>query len=101
MVLHDVNKPDADASANSADVASNSGRIPKKKNAPTPLEKWTRTRGMFKKKVDNARKAQNGVFEEVFTTYQHLLGEEVRPLCTELVIKCDSRRVGRTGRARK
>ena len=54
MVLHDVNKPDADASAKSVDVASTSGRIPKKKNVSTPLEKWMRTKNMFKKKVDNA-----------------------------------------------
>ena len=87
IVLHDVNKPDADASAESVDVASTSEQISKKKNAPTPLEKWTRIRGIYKKKVDNARKAQNGVLEEVFTTYEHLLGEEVRPLWTELVTK--------------
>ena len=37
MVLYDVNKPDADTSAKSVDVASTSGRIPKKKNASTPL----------------------------------------------------------------
>ena len=86
MVLHDVNKPDADASAESTDVASTSGRIPKKK-ASTPIEKWMRTKNMYKKKIDNARKAQNGVLEEVFTTYEYLLGEEVRPLWTELVTK--------------
>ena len=78
IVLHDMNKPDADVSAESVDVASTSGRIPRKKDASTPFEKWTRTKGIFQKKVDNAQKAQNGVLEEVSTTYEHLLGEEVR-----------------------
>ena len=87
MVLHDVNKPDADASTESVDVASTSGKIPRKKNAPTPLETWTKIKSTFQKKVDNAQKAQNGVLEEVFATYEHLLGEEVRLLWTELVTK--------------
>ena len=88
MVLHDVNKPDADASTKSVDVASTSHKILRKNNASTSSEKGTRIKYTFQKKVDSAQKAQNGVLKEIFATYEHLLGEKVRPLLwTELVKK--------------